>query len=805
MSITELEQRCNALRNDLKAWEKQFAAQHNGKKAGREDIKADVVISQKYKEYSKLRAQPATKSAPQTPSKRPASRKQISNVERTHEAPPTASELTPLKRKRREESATQEADAASEYLSPQGPAFIGPTPQRDGIVLGLFDNLNAETPSKRRIIFGEIEPNVFQTPTKKDTEAASEASSASRIRGERTPLSITKRNLFNQFVTPKKRKLDEEGTPNSTLRGLATPAFLRRDNALDRIEESDETTPRPAPWKRRGTVRSLSAMIQNMRKDEDDRLDEEADIMRELEMEEEGICAPSKSRLSEVQVNDSQMEMPLGVDRGESEDEESEEEELGRDGQPRKVWKKKGLKRQTRRTNMRPNIVKPNPVPEFQHNNEEDTPASVPETQAQADAEPALSDNEDDSDYASDISHSAKKRKAPAKQAAKPAEKKEGVVEKVKRKISANAHANYQRLKIRGKDRNGKKPGGRFGYSLSYAHVEVFGGTSSGHSVSALAPPPQLPPPAVTNTATSPSSRHATSPIYAAVIPSPPPVRQPRTLPVTMAEKELHSALQHLHQSLQSKNYQHATTLLSKAKMALLQLNALIPQEKTPKKQLQAARETLELGAIISIRLKDTVSFTRYFQQLQPFYSLPVSSLPKDGSQASKVTGLYLLLLLSEGDYAGFHTLLETLEVAAAQEGKGLEDDQFVQYPIRLEQALMEGSYDRVWGETKGERVPSEEFGMFSEILIGTIRKEIASCSERAYPSIPVSDAKSLLFLDSEGSVVDFARESGWVVKDGRIYFPQQEDDYQSKDILVTSDQVIENTLGYARELEMIV
>jgi|SRR5690242_11134132 len=44
MSITELEQRCNSLRNDLKAWEKQFAVQHNGKKAGRDDIKADVVI-----------------------------------------------------------------------------------------------------------------------------------------------------------------------------------------------------------------------------------------------------------------------------------------------------------------------------------------------------------------------------------------------------------------------------------------------------------------------------------------------------------------------------------------------------------------------------------------------------------------------------------------------------------------------------------------------------------------------------------------------------------------------------------------
>lgn len=266
------------------------------------------------------------------------------------------------------------------------------------------------------------------------------------------------------------------------------------------------------------------------------------------------------------------------------------------------------------------------------------------------------------------------------------------------------------------------------GYSISYAHVNAC--TSSGLGAIMSAPPvPKLPPPAATNTTTSPNSPHATSPIYTTRAPPPTPIRQPQTTPITMAEKELHSALQHLHKTLQSRNYEQATTLLSKAKMALLQLNALIPQAKTPKKQLQAARETLELGAIISIRLKDTVSFTRYFQQLQPFYSLPASTLPKDGSQASKVTGLYLLLLLSEGDYAGFHTLLETLEVAAAQEGKGLEDDQFIQYPIRLEQALMEGSYDRVWSETKSEKVPSEEFGMFSEVSRPYIVTRMTQCN----------------------------------------------------------------------------
>ena len=90
---------------------------------------------------------------------------------------------------------------------------------------------------------------------------------------------------------------------------------------------------------------------------------------------------------------------------------------------------------------------------------------------------------------------------------------------------------------------------------------------------------------------------------------------------------------------------------------------------------------------------------------------------------------------------------------------------------------------------------------------MNTIRIEIASCSEKAYPSLPIANAKNLLFLESEGSVVDFARERGWVVKDGRIYFPLQqgEETRTEKEILAMSGQVIENTIGYARELETIV
>lgn len=193
---------------------------------------------------------------------------------------------------------------------------------------------------------------------------------------------------------------------------------------------------------------------------------------------------------------------------------------------------------------------------------------------------------------------------------------------------------------------------------------------------------------------------------------------------------DLNDLIKQLHQALSSRNPSNGPSLLSRAKLALLHLNALIPTPKTPQQHLVAAREVLELGAMLSIRLQDPDGFTRYFQQLQPFYALPANVLSKEKSNSSKITGLYLLLLLSQGDYAGFHTLLETLEVAAqearerdgAQGGKGgLEDDEFIQYPIRLEQALMEGSYDRVWGETKRERVPSPEFGVFSAVRICAI------------------------------------------------------------------------------------
>ena len=56
--------------------------------------------------------------------------------------------------------------------------------------------------------------------------------------------------------------------------------------------------------------------------------------------------------------------------------------------------------------------------------------------------------------------------------------------------------------------------------------------------------------------------------------------------------------------------------------------------------------------------------------------------------------------------------------------------------------------------------------------------------------------------------MVEFGQERGWLVKDGRVIFPEQEVGVPGKtddSVLEMSDTVIENTLGYARKLETIV
>jgi 26S proteasome regulatory subunit N12 len=82
-------------------------------------------------------------------------------------------------------------------------------------------------------------------------------------------------------------------------------------------------------------------------------------------------------------------------------------------------------------------------------------------------------------------------------------------------------------------------------------------------------------------------------------------------------------------------------------------------------------------------------------------------------------------------------------------------------------------------------------------------RHEIASCNEKAYDSLPLSDASTLLFLKNTEELLTFASERGWKVNpaEQKVYFTTED----NAAVEIPQEQIITRTLGYARELERIV
>ncbi|KAK9478237.1 SAC3/GANP/Nin1/mts3/eIF-3 p25 family-domain-containing protein [Lipomyces japonicus] len=261
-----------------------------------------------------------------------------------------------------------------------------------------------------------------------------------------------------------------------------------------------------------------------------------------------------------------------------------------------------------------------------------------------------------------------------------------------------------------------------------------------------------------------------------------------------MSQQSFDTRAKELASAFAAKDYERSAQLLPALKTTLSQLNILVPLPSSDPSLLATARDILEIGALTSIFLSDDVQFSRYISQLSPFYALKDKIQPRSVNE-KKLIALRLLFLLSTNDIAQFHTELETLEDEA-------DSDVYIKYPVVLERWLMEGSYDKVWkATTQKSEVPAEEFAIFADILVNTIRNEIANSSEKAYTSLPLSNAKHLLFFTSDDDLLDFIHERGWEVRVNRIYFPKEE----TLENGIAVERIIENTLGYARELETIV
>ncbi|KAJ1897462.1 regulatory particle non-ATPase [Kickxella alabastrina] len=205
-------------------------------------------------------------------------------------------------------------------------------------------------------------------------------------------------------------------------------------------------------------------------------------------------------------------------------------------------------------------------------------------------------------------------------------------------------------------------------------------------------------------------------------------------------------------------------------------------------------RSILEMGAEFSIKTGDISAFERYMAQLEVFYFDSQFGL-EESKVMYPLIGLNLLRMLSENLIADFHTTLERIGLDQ------LQSNQFIVHPVKLEQALMEGSYKKVW-QARAE-VPTPEYMFFMDILMSTIRNEVASCVEKSYSSLPFADAKSVLFFTSMDELLRFAQEHQWTVSpsEKRITFPLTTENTR----LFQGENIMKQTLSYARELERIV
>ncbi|KAI1438096.1 DNA replication/checkpoint protein [Xylaria sp. CBS 124048] len=462
------------LRIELKQFEADFAGRNGGKKPSRQDIKQNPSIASKYKKYNHVRDVLAGK-LPATPP-RP-QRHAHKSEDQSFKSPP-AKRLklteTPSGPRTIDVNDATLYTPSSQIFSPAMPTSIGPTPQKNGRILGIFDlleeNIENEPPNGDR---AGANSKLLVTPSKRS------ASEMEDSKLGRTPMSSSKRNLLNSFMTPSKRKAGNvlgATTPGSSSKfHLHTPAFLRRAPLPTVDEDGNYMSPPPLRLPPKPFGRTLSSVVAGLRKLEEEKLDDELEALHEMENEMMSSNKPkpvkptSQAPPEEILEPDNQAHKLLGGFDDEDLYDSPTEEAKGRDGQPLRVYKKKGQKRTTRKVNMKPTITRRPDAPigddaksgEPREGNEDEEVVLETQPTSHKPVE-GLPDLDSDSDFnASDAEDEVEvpgkkvQKKVKAPKAAEKKTKKEGTVRKVARKVNELAHANFKRLKLKNRGTKG--------------------------------------------------------------------------------------------------------------------------------------------------------------------------------------------------------------------------------------------------------------------------------------------------------------------------------------------------------------
>ncbi len=250
--------------------------------------------------------------------------------------------------------------------------------------------------------------------------------------------------------------------------------------------------------------------------------------------------------------------------------------------------------------------------------------------------------------------------------------------------------------------------------------------------------------------------------------------------------------------------------------VCLLQLEALkchVSSDDVSLLQLQ--RETVELACMLSLYVGDVIGFERYVSQVKVFYN-DYRSLLSDSALQGPVLGLYLLCLLSQNRISDFHTEYElmchVLSTQSKQSKQSTLSSAFIQFPVLLEQQLMEGCYNQVL--ISNAALPHPLYAIFMDKLAYTVRTKIADGMELAHHSLSVAEIHKMLRLNDEEETNKFvAKRLLWSMvnkgkehdqdQDNQVYFNSTKANSSNTEIHAL--KTVKHTLEYATELERIV
>lgn len=248
------------------------------------------------------------------------------------------------------------------------------------------------------------------------------------------------------------------------------------------------------------------------------------------------------------------------------------------------------------------------------------------------------------------------------------------------------------------------------------------------------------------------------------------------------------SSLASLKADLASSNTRGASKTLNDLKIKIASTSAA---ERMTPAALAEERDVYECAVLLSAQSKDTAEFERHMALLTPYYTDFGALLPASENHFP-ILGLNLMRLLSQNRIADFHSQLETMSPEALASAP-------VQFPVLLEQNMMEGSYTKVLEMRNNLPLPS--YGVFMDMLKDTLCDEVASVSEKAYKSLPVAYTQQLLMMSDAKELSEYAEMRGWEVRDSTVFF--EVDTNEKKE--VPAMETISEMLHYAKELERIV